>query len=322
MSKKHKQQQHEPSTVDRLKGLAKETGNKLWGFGYEAKGNNHIGGSGVGGGYQHHIHDAVKPVMIGGYAVHLGRRPDLTMQLVSRMDVICPLNGSMPPTQFGALVTTVSCELQDFGGVPKGFTKFIENIANQIVKGKAVLGYCTGGHGRTGTFGAALIAVMEPKVSDPIAEIRKRHCKKAVETIKQADAIFGMMADGGLAPQNYFDEFEKKYSFSSGFGQQSSFPASSGQPSGSKPSQSPVKWGKDPETGMYARLPDDAPPTKSSKVVPRSEVEGLTPLMTGSSEDGEWFFMPGKGMVRVEDVKDILDEDELDYMRCMHGVGY
>ena len=296
---------------------------KMWGYGG-------LGGYGGGGGdnkgkdtfvtYQHHIHDAVKPIMIGGHPVHLGRRPDLTSELVASMDVICPLNGQMPPTKFGSLITTVSCELQDFGGVPKGFNKFIENIANQIVAGKRVLGYCTGGHGRTGTFGAALIALLEPKIVDPIAEIRKRHCKKAVETIKQADAVFGIK--GGLAPQNYEDEFKKpKYAFQTE-GNQSQYHKPS------EPKTSPI-WEKDPDNpGKWRQKVYDAVKSVAvavsggnSKKATREEVEGHNRIMTGDV-DGEWYMVPGRGMVQVSDADDLtaLSEEERDYLALQHGI--
>ena len=44
---------------------------------------------------------------------------------------------------------------------------------------------CIGGHGRTGTFFAALVAHMMPEVKDPIAYVRENYCNEAVETEEQ-----------------------------------------------------------------------------------------------------------------------------------------
>lgn len=305
---KNKNNKHHSQHEQRHDAPAKEgTPSKIW----DSQGS-FVGG--LGKGYKHDTHDAVKPIMIGGYPVHLGRRPDLTATLVARMDIICPLNGQMPPVPFGSVVSTVSCELADYGGVPKGFPKFIENIANKIVGGKLVLAYCTGGHGRTGTFGAALIAVMEPNIQDPIAEIRKRHCKEAVETLKQADAIFALK--GGLAPQNYEDEFRKP-SFSN-FSGGSSF----GFGQGSSPKTEKV-WEKNAQ-GVYEEVTvksQAAVVGSGSKTATRKEVEGMTPLMTGDAE-GQWYYMPGRGMVHVSDADEDLEPGELEYLKSQFGVGF
>lgn len=162
--------------------------------------------------YTHHEHKAIKPITIGGFPVYLGGRSYIPKNVIYSMDIVCPLNGNMPEVDFGRKITLVSCALQDYGGVPKEWPAFINHIVKSIQAGKKVLGYCTGGHGRTGTFAASLLAVMEPAIPDPIAEIRKRYCKKAVETINQADAVFAFR--GTLAPDSYLKELQSKFSSS------------------------------------------------------------------------------------------------------------
>jgi hypothetical protein len=137
-------------------------------------------------------HPAVVPIKVGPFEVYLGARPDIKSATVDEMDVICPLNGWMPSMPFGKQFTFMSCELPDRGGVPAVWPEFIHAIIDLLADNKKVLAYCTGGHGRTGTFGASLISVLEPETADPIAEIRRRHCKEAVESLAQAEGIFAL----------------------------------------------------------------------------------------------------------------------------------
>jgi hypothetical protein len=67
---------------------------------------------------------------------------------------------------------------------PKDFKKMIEWCALRLDAGKNIHVGCIGGHGRTGTFLAALVAFMGVS-DDPIAYVREHHCKKAVESKSQ-----------------------------------------------------------------------------------------------------------------------------------------
>lgn len=66
----------------------------------------------------------------------------------------------------------------------KNFKKLVEWVADEIRDGKKAHIGCIGGHGRTGMFLAALVAVMEVD-PDPIKYVRQNYCKKAVETTDQ-----------------------------------------------------------------------------------------------------------------------------------------
>jgi hypothetical protein len=57
-------------------------------------------------------------------------------------------------------------------------------ICNQLQSGKKIHAGCVGGHGRTGTFLAAVVAQMSG-MQDAIQYVRKHYCHKAVETSSQ-----------------------------------------------------------------------------------------------------------------------------------------
>lgn len=146
-------------------------------------------------------HNAKEPVMIGGFPVWLAAHAALDWETTKEMDLILPLNGSKPRAPFGAFLPMLSVELQDYGGVPSNWAEFIKMIAEYIKTNKKIVAYCVGSHGRTGCFAASLIALMEPEIEDPIAEIRKRHCHHAVESEKQAIAVFAIK--GTPLPDKY-----------------------------------------------------------------------------------------------------------------------
>lgn len=65
---------------------------------------------------------------------------------------------------------------------PKNFGKLVEWVAHRLHEGDKVFCGCIGGHGRTGTFLAALVAHMMPGEKDAIQYVRDNYCKKAVES--------------------------------------------------------------------------------------------------------------------------------------------
>ncbi len=94
--------------------------------------------------------------------------------------------------------------LRDFGGVPTNWRELLEErIIPRLEDGDDLLAFCAGSHGRTGTFLASLIALLETpeETPDPIAAVRERHCHEAVETKLQAEAIFALR--GQAVPQHY-----------------------------------------------------------------------------------------------------------------------
>ena len=63
------------------------------------------------------------------------------------------------------------------------FAKLVSWTKTQLEAGKKVHAGCIGGHGRTGTFLAALVSAFGEK--DAIAYVRKHYCEKAVESSGQ-----------------------------------------------------------------------------------------------------------------------------------------
>jgi len=89
---------------------------------------------------------------------------------------------------------------------PEGFEGFLrEQVIPALEAGRRLLAYCIGSHGRTGSFLASLIAILEPSTADPIVAVRARHCHKSVETRQQAEAIFALR--GEVLPACYGQEF-------------------------------------------------------------------------------------------------------------------
>jgi len=90
---------------------------------------------------------------------------------------------------------------------PEEFVKMVGWAKEQIDAGKKLHAGCIGGHGRTGTFLAALVSLYGEK--DAIAYVRKNYCHKAVESpeqvkflgkhfgIKEAQGTKSTVASGG-----------------------------------------------------------------------------------------------------------------------------
>lgn len=133
------------------------------------------------------------PVAVGKhrvYAAGLFHQPSL-----SGYDIIVPLSiDQAMPLEFGVRYDVFAAPLPDFGGVDRHWPEFVRALAEKIVGGKRVCMFCLGGHGRTGTLLASLVAVMESReeTPDPIAAVRGRYCPHAVETKAQAKAVFAL----------------------------------------------------------------------------------------------------------------------------------
>jgi len=67
----------------------------------------------------------------------------------------------------------------------ESFRALVANVSARLDRGEKVHVGCIGGHGRTGTFLAALVAYRRVS-DDPIAYVRQHYCERAVETSEQA----------------------------------------------------------------------------------------------------------------------------------------
>lgn len=71
----------------------------------------------------------------------------------------------------------------------------LTQVYEKIKQNKRVIVFCAGGHGRTGLFLASLLVLAEPEIDDPVAEIRRRYCNKAVETPEQAAQVMRLLRE-------------------------------------------------------------------------------------------------------------------------------
>lgn len=168
-------------------------------------------------------------VPIGPYKTQIlaGGVQYLKPEDLGKADIIVPLTG-VSEFDFGETYTVVADDkpsgitrlepgreytmlvgrLPDFGGVPDNWEWFLrERVIPLLVQGKTLLGFCFASQGRTGTWLASLVAILEPETADPIAAVRERHCEHAVETRAQATAIFALR--GEALPDKYQREFSR-----------------------------------------------------------------------------------------------------------------
>ncbi len=146
-----------------------------------------------------------KPVQVGPYVIHAGGVSALTFEDMEGMDVVIPLEQKLP-AKIGQVFTVMPCPWVDHQGPPPGFREFLlDQVIPVLAEGKKVIVYCIGSHGRTGTFLASLIALLEPEIEDPIAAVRERHCQKAIESRAQAEYIFALK--GEELPDIYDKQF-------------------------------------------------------------------------------------------------------------------
>jgi hypothetical protein len=161
------------------------------------------------------------PVPVGPYTVLAGGTRYLESSDLDKAEVLIPLTGcqelnfgqlyeltaEQQPSGITAFAPGKSYQvlvgkLPDFGGVPDNWEAFLrQQVIPLLASGATVMGFCFASQGRTGTFLASLIAILEPETDDPIAAVRQRHCEHAVETAAQAAAIFAIK--GMPMPERY-----------------------------------------------------------------------------------------------------------------------
>ena len=161
------------------------------------------------------------PVRVGPYTVLAGGTRYLESSDLNKADVLIPLTGcqelnfgqlyeltaEQQPSGITAFAPGKSYQvlvgkLPDFGGVPDNWEAFLrQQVIPLLASGATLMGFCFASQGRTGTFLASLIAILEPEVDDPIAAVRERHCEHAVESVAQAEAIFAIK--GIPVPERY-----------------------------------------------------------------------------------------------------------------------
>ncbi len=148
-------------------------------------------------------------VRVGKFSIMAGGTQYLEPDDLARAEVLVPLTlERVVPWDFGVSYSVLAAPLQDYGGVPPYWQDFLEeSVIPRLEAGKKLLVFCIGSHGRTGCFLGSLIALLESKIEtpDPIAAVRARHCLKAVESRRQAEAIFALR--GEELPLHYHNKF-------------------------------------------------------------------------------------------------------------------
>jgi hypothetical protein len=97
--------------------------------------------------------------------------------------------------------------IQDMGvpQKPDEFKKLVKWTREQLEAGRKVHCGCIGGHGRTGTFLAALVS--DFGVEDAVTYVRENYCQKAVESKSQMDFLqehFGIKkVEGSKSSKSY-----------------------------------------------------------------------------------------------------------------------
>lgn len=154
-----------------------------------------------------HCNHLGHPVQVGPYTIYAGGsrylKADKENKALKSMDLVIPLDDEVILGDPGQRITYLFWPWRDQDSPQPKFLVFLENvIIPELKAGKKILVYCTGGHGRTGTFLATLIALLEPEVEDPVATLRSRYCEEAVESQAQYDYIFEELK-GVKVPEEY-----------------------------------------------------------------------------------------------------------------------
>lgn len=174
----------------------------------------------------HEPHRGMQAVKVGPYTVYLGGTMYFEAGDADCFDVLIPLTETglpfgvmvaidtadgvkhMPPLSAGKYYQVLPLPIIDFCGPPDNWVETLrDKVVPPLASGKKVVAFCAGSHGRTGTFLASLIALLEPDVADPIAAARERHCHHAVEMRVQAEAVFA--ARGETLPKHWCDVFAR-----------------------------------------------------------------------------------------------------------------
>lgn len=143
-----------------------------------------------------HQGDAVR---IGEHVIYAGGGNYLWPELVADYDLRVFLRAEASrSSEFGRQARgCLWLPIEDFKTVPEAhwetWIKSLEIVRSTVEGGQRVLVFCAGGHGRTGLFLASLLALMEPGVNDPVREIRRRYCEKAVETMDQYHQVMKLL---------------------------------------------------------------------------------------------------------------------------------
>jgi hypothetical protein len=145
----------------------------------------------TGGGYTS-CYNSHKPLVLGatGLQIHGG---SCSSPVIKDADIYIGFDGGMSFTRRHwpwVDGTEILFRIPDGRAPadPAAFRQLVDWTAEQLHAGKTVHCGCIGGHGRTGTFLAALVSVVVGE-DDAITYVRENYCKKAVETLEQIEFL-------------------------------------------------------------------------------------------------------------------------------------
>lgn len=123
----------------------------------------------------------------------IGSVSDVEQMIRKEVDVLVPLaflEGSVWNTGFRGEI--LYYPITDKGVLPEDVLRILVNrICSGLDEGKRMGVFCGAGHGRTGYVVACVLA--RRGIKDPIGYLRRNYSIKAVETEKQANAVFSYM---------------------------------------------------------------------------------------------------------------------------------
>lgn len=85
----------------------------------------------------------------------------------------------------------------DFGDTaPERYSRLVHRVKERLERGDSVVVGCLGGHGRTGTVIAGVLALVEQlSARAAIRELRARYCDRCVETLEQQEMVFDLLGE-------------------------------------------------------------------------------------------------------------------------------
>ncbi len=136
-------------------------------------------------------HEPFKGCKVGDHLLYPTQDKYVTPNMLSNFDIVCPLTdfgGGVNYNEFCGVILWIPIKDMTAPNHLR-LRANAQRIVELMKAGNTVALWCIGSHGRTGTVLATCIGLCEPDI-DPIDAVRERHCKKAVETQSQCEAVF------------------------------------------------------------------------------------------------------------------------------------
>lgn len=160
--------------------------------------------------FTHCYHAGEKPIVVAGKKTLYGASGTRVVEAVYKNSAVCVVDlanvwtgskgsfvvKSRSDSRFHELDSFIvnpailALEWPDGTSPPVGLS-FWQKLWELLPEGNTVVS-CIGGHGRTGTFLAAMAIALGMKPEDAINHVRKNHCEKAIETLSQEEYLLNL----------------------------------------------------------------------------------------------------------------------------------